>query len=186
MRIEDPTTELGEPSVSPLAPRVDSLEGTTVGLYDNGKMAAEPVLEVLQAKLDDEYDDLEFREFHLNNKQEIADPTNQERVREWARQDIDVCIGATGDCGSCTKYLTWGLTVAEEEGVPSVGLIDEGFELDWQTNAIERGMALRYIKGAVKAEVREKDLIADQLTTAVMEEIEAELTRPLSENEQGR
>lgn len=186
MDIEDPTAELGQPSISSLAPRVDGLDGTRIGLYDNGKMAAEPVLHVLEAKLEERYSDVSFERFSLNAKHEIADPANQEAVHEWAQNGMDVCIGAIGDCGSCTKYLTWGIHILEEEGVPSVGLIDDGFELDWQTNAIERGRPLRYNKTAVRSEVRDHDLIGKRMTPEALDAIESELTRPLTEKEQGR
>lgn len=185
MNIEDPTAKLGDPSITALAPRVDGLDHATIGLYDNGKMAAEPVLEVLRGKLDERYDDVTFEEFHLNAKHEIQDPERQEQVREWAG-GLDVCIGAIGDCGSCTKYLTWGIQILEEEGVPSVGLVDPGFELDWQTNAVERGKALRYTTSAVRSEVRDHDQIATRLTPEALADIETELTRPLTAKESGR
>lgn len=186
MDIEDPTSALGEPSIDPLAPRVDGLDGLRIGLYDNGKMAAEPVLHVLRGKLADRYEDVTFATFALQAKHEIHDHENQVRVREWARSGLDVCIGAIGDCGSCTKYLTWGIQILEEEGVPSVGLVDAGFELDWQTNAVERGMPLRYTTTAVRSEVRDHEQIASRLTPGALDDIEAELTRPRTAREMGQ
>lgn len=186
MPLADPTSPSNFESeeLQALAPRVDGLDGKRIGLYDNGKMAAEPVLDVLEEKLLERYDDVAISRFSFETKDEIRDPENVERVKDWAR-DIDVCIGAIGDCGSCTKFLTWGHHAIEEVEVPTVGLVDEGFVLDWKTNAIERGRPLRYNDDAVRSEVRDHDLIAERLTSEVLDAIEDELTRPLSEKEQG-
>ena len=181
MGLLDPTTTAGYDSqeIHALAPRVDELNGKRIGLYDNGKMAAEPVLEVLHGKLETQYPDSTFATHAKEVKQDVQDPEKLAAVTKWAREEeLDVCIGAIGDCGSCTKFLTWGMQAVEEAGVPTVGLVDEGFELDWQTNAIERGWPLR-------SEVRDHDLIAERLTPETLDAIEDELTRPLTDKEQG-
>lgn len=184
MKLTDPTSTSDDSSLHPLAARIDSLPGNTIGLYDNGKMAAEPVLQVYREKLQDRHDALEVRELHFSHKQKITDAEGVERVKAWA-EEIDACIGAIGDCGSCTKFLTWGMIALEEEGVPTVGLVDEGFVLDYQTNALERGMPLRYNDQAVRSEIRDHEKIATRLTPEVMSDIESELTRPLTEKERG-
>ena len=185
MDIHDPTSTTDTTNLSSLSPRVDTLEGKRIGLYDNGKMAAEPVLEVLERKLRDRYTDISIEKHAMETKNDVRDPEKLAAVGTWASEEIDVCIGAIGDCGSCTKYLTWGIQRIEEEGVPAVGLIDEGFELDWQSNAIERGMPLRYNKTAVRSEIRDPDQIEERLTPEALDAIEDELTRPLTEKERG-
>ena len=173
------TTEL-----SALAPRVDGLNGKRIGLYDNGKMAAEPVLEVLEQKLRDRYEDITISRHAKETKHDVEDPEKLAAVSEWAiEEELDVCIGAIGDCGSCTKFLTWGMGAVEKVGVPTVGLIDEGFELDWQSNAIERGWPLRYNKTAVRSEILDHELIAERMTPETLAAIEDELSRPLTETE---
>ena len=175
------TTELNA-----LAPRVDGLDGKRIGLYDNGKMAAEPVLAVLEEKLLDRYTDVEISRHVKETKHDVEDPEKLAAVGDWAREaELDVCIGAIGDCGSCTKFLTWGMQAVEEAGVPTVGLVDEGFVLDWQSNAVERGYPLRYEDTAVRSEIRDHELIARRMTPEAMDAIEDELTRPLSETELG-
>jgi len=186
MNLVDSMVEQNQTELNTLAPRVDELDGKRIGLYDNGKMAAEPVLEVLRGKLEDRYSDITISTMAMETKNEVQDPDRLADVTDWADEELDVCIGAIGDCGSCTKFLTWGMAAVEEAGVPSVGLIDEGFELDWQTNAIERGWPLRYNKNAVRSEIRDHELIAERLTPEVLKEIEAELTRPRTEKELGK
>jgi len=183
MGLLDPTSG-SDVQLNGLAPRVDGLHGKRIGLYDNGKMAAEPVLEVLEGKLRDRYENITISRHAKETKHDVEDPEKLAAVSEWANEEeLDACIGAIGDCGSCTKLLTWGMAAVEEVGVPTVGLIDEGFELDWQSNAIERGWPLRYEKTAVRSEVRDHELIAERMTPDALAAIEDELTRPLSETE---
>jgi len=187
MGILDPTvpSDYESAEIHALAPRVDGLEGKRIGLYDNGKMAAEPVLRVLRGKLEERYPDATISTHAKEAKHVVQDPEELAAVSEWAAAELDVCIGAIGDCGSCTKFLTWGLQAVEEAGVPSVGLVDEGFVLDWQSNAIERGHPLRYEDTAVRSEIRDEALIAERLTPEAIASIEDELTRPLTERERG-
>ncbi|WP_336022792.1 UGSC family (seleno)protein [Halobellus salinisoli] len=189
MDIKNPlgATASGDPSeLHALSPRIDELHGKHVGLYDNAKLAAEPVLEVLRERIDELYDDITFSYYSMEHLNYAKDPEKLDEVREWARtEDLDACIAAIGDCGSCTKFLVWGVAAIEDAGVPTVGLVDPGFELDYQSNAVERQWPLRYNTKAVRSEVRDKDRIAERLTPEVLESIEAELTRPLSEKEQG-
>lgn len=190
MEIREPTSgdDAEESSeLNALSPRIDSLDGKHIGLYDNAKLAAQPVLEVLRERLDEQYTDVTFSYYSMEHLNFAKDDDKLDQVREWARaEDLDASIAAIGDCGSCTKFLSWGVAAIEDADVPAVGLVDRGFELDYQTNAIERNWPLRYNTEAVRAEVRDKDRIAERLTPDVLQSIEDELTRPLSEKELGK
>jgi len=166
----------------PLNERVESLEGKRIGLYDNGKPAAEPLLTAVEEKLAARYPDATFEWYHVPFLNDIKDAEVQEDVTEWAG-NVDVGIGAIGDCGSCTKFLTWGIEFIEDAGTPGVGLIDEGFELDYQSNSIERGRPLRYKKTPVRCETTDLERVREEVTEAVVDGIVDELTRPLNEKE---
>jgi hypothetical protein len=189
MNLKNPIAggESADPAeLNALSPRIDGFDGAHIGLYDNAKLAAEPVLHVLREKLDEAYEDVSFSYYSMEHLNYAKDPEKLDNVREWARtEDLDACVAAIGDCGSCTKYLVWGVAAIESAGVPAVGLVDPGFELDYQSNAAERQWPLRYTTEAVRAEVRDTERIAQQLTPEVLESIEAELTRPLTDTEQG-
>lgn len=182
MSLVTPGSETEDTERKPLAARVDSLEGKTIGLYDNGKPAGEPLLTAVQEKLSERYPDATFEWFHVEHLNQIKRDDVQNDVVEWA-QGVDTAIGAIGDCGSCTKFLAWGVEKIEDAGTPGVGLIDEGFELDYQSNAIERGRPLRYKKTPVRCETTDLDRIREEVSDEVVDGIVDELTRPLSEKE---
>lgn len=182
MGLVTPSPDDDDIEQKPLVPRVDSLAGATIGLYDNGKPAAEPLLTAVQEQLADRYPDATFEWYHVPHLNQIKDDDVQDDVREWAGS-IDVGIGAIGDCGSCTKFLAWGVELIEDAGTPGVGLLDEGFELDYQSNAIERGRALRYKKTPVRCETTDLERVRQEVTDEVVDGIEDELTRPLTDKE---
>lgn len=166
-----------------ISPRVDTLDGKHVGLYDNGKAAAEPVLEVIKRRIQERYDDVTFSKFTLDYLNQSKDPAKMDDVQEWAADGLDVCIGAMGDCGSCTKFLVWGVERAERAGVPAVGILDEAFVMDWKSNAIERGWPLRYKEVPVRSEVADIERVERDLTEDVIDDIIDELVRPRTDKE---
>ncbi|MFC6723712.1 hypothetical protein ACFQE1_04800 [Halobium palmae] len=184
MGLLDPQRSAESKERHPISARVDTLEEKHVGFYDNGKPAAEPVLEVIKQRLDERYDDITFSHFALDYLNQSKDPEKMKAVEEWASNGPDVCIGAMGDCGSCTKFLVWGIEAAERAGVPSVGILDEAFVNDWKSNAIERGWPLRYQTVPVRSEVTNVERIEGDLTPDVIDDIEGELTRPRNDKEQ--
>jgi len=182
MGLIDPTSESDDTERKPLAERVDSLDGKTIGLYDNGKPAGEPLLTAVQEKLAERYPDAKFEWYHVPFLNDIKDEDVQADVVEWAK-GVDTAIGAIGDCGSCTKFLAWGVEKIEDAGTPGVGLLDEGFELDYQSNSIERGRPLRYETTPVRCETTDLERVREEVTEEVVDGIVDELIRPLSEKE---
>lgn len=183
MGLVTPESDTDNTEQKPLVPRVGSLAGKHIGLYDNGKPAAVPLLTAVQEKLAQRYPDVTFDWYHVEHLNQIKNDDEQAQVTEWAN-NIDVGIGAIGDCGSCTKFLAWGVELIEEVETPGVGLIDEGFELDYQSNAIERGRPLRYKKTPVRCETTDLERVRGEITDDVIDGIEDELTRPLNDKEQ--
>ncbi|GGM59817.1 hypothetical protein J2752_001709 [Halarchaeum rubridurum] len=182
MGLVTPSSTGNDTEQKPLTPRVDSLDGKHIGLYDNGKPAAEPLLTAVQEMLAERYPDATFEWYHVEHLNQIKNDEEQAAVTEWA-EDVDVAIGAIGDCGSCTKFLTWGIEFIEDAGTPGVGLIDEGFELDYQSNAVERGRPLRYKKTPVRCETTDLERVREEVTDEVLDGIVDELTRPLNDKE---
>lgn len=184
MELLDPSSESDASARMALSPRIDSLEGKTIGLYDNGKVTGEPVLDVVEERLSERYPDATFERYALgkNAINEAKDPDVLAAITDWAAA-MDACIGAYGDCGSCTKFLAWGIQAIEEANTPAVGLIDSGFEFDYQSNSIERGWPLRYTILPVRSETPDIARVRERMTAAAIDAIEDELTRPLDAEE---
>ncbi|SEH18091.1 hypothetical protein SAMN04487967_3617 [Natronorubrum sediminis] len=180
----DPVADSEEAERKPIAPRLEQIEGTRIGLFDNGKPAAEPLLDVVEERLEEAYPTVTVDRYavaHLNrikNEEEMAD------IEAWADENLDACIGAIGDCGSCTKYLVYGIEAVERSGTPGVGIVDEGFALDWDTNARDFGRDMRYYTLPAISEVVDRDRFREQITADVLDNILEEVTRPPSPEEQ--
>ncbi len=79
------------------APRLDTLEGKTIGLFKNFKRAARPVLEVVERELQEKYPAAKFSWFDSNAANVLETETgNKEKFEEWAK-GIDAAVTAVGD-----------------------------------------------------------------------------------------
>jgi hypothetical protein len=79
------------------APRVDSLDGKTIGLFKNFKRAARPILEVVEREIQARYPTAKFAWFDSDAANVLETETeNKEKFEEWARS-IDAAVTAVGD-----------------------------------------------------------------------------------------
>ena len=179
----DPVADAEGTERKSIASRIGSLDGKRIGLFDNGKPAAEPLLEVVEERLRAKYPDVTIERYAVDHLNRIKNDEELASIEAWADEELDACIGAIGDCGSCTKYLVYGINAVERSETPGVGLIDEGFKLDWDTNAKDFGRELRYFTLPAFAEVTDKERIREHLTADVLEAIADELTRPRTDEE---
>lgn len=171
----------GSDGLAPLSPRVDSLDGARLGVYTNAKPAAEPVSDVLRARLADRHPDATFERFHVpaRNDEALA------RIGEWAAAEADACVAAVGDCGGCTRAVVRATDAIEAAGVPAVGLVAEAFALSFEATAREGGRALRHRAVPIRSETTDRDRIRAALDGTVLDGIEAALTEPLAGDERG-
>ena len=176
--MHDPVADADQTDRTSIAPRLEQVEDATIGLFDNGKPAAEPLLDVVEERLADSYPGVTVERYAVDHLNRIKNEAEMAAIEAWADEELDACIGAIGDCGSCTKYLVYGIEAVERSATPGVGLVDEGFTLDWDTNARDFGRELRYYTLSEVAEVLDRDRFRAQLTADVFEEILDELTRP--------
>ncbi|MDP6173978.1 MAG: hypothetical protein QGF09_07435, partial [Rhodospirillales bacterium] len=78
-------------------PRVDSLEGKKVGLFaTQAKVAARPILEVVERRLRERFKSIEFSWFLFDLNLDVADTEDHARMAEWAK-GIDAAVAAVGD-----------------------------------------------------------------------------------------
>jgi hypothetical protein len=79
------------------APRLDTLEGKTIGLFKNFKRAARPILEVVERELQARYPTAKFSWFDSDAANVLETETaNKEKFEEWAK-GLDAAVTAVGD-----------------------------------------------------------------------------------------
>ena len=92
LEVLDPTVE-PIPAEAVIAPRPETLDGTTLGLLANGKPNSVELLDMVHQVLADRY---EFETVLARNKGNSSRPCPTDIVEEMAEQ-CDVIITATGD-----------------------------------------------------------------------------------------
>lgn len=178
--MKDPTAKDSIEGKS-LTPRVDTLDGKTIGLFRNIKRAAEPVSDVVAEKLSEEHPTSEFTKLTspARSDEDLA------KIAEWASGEPDVVIITIGDCGGCTRSVVRATNAIEEAGMPAVGIVAEGFELTFETNAADQGRELRYQALPIRSEMTDRDAIRECLTEDSIDGIRKQLTEPLTDVEKG-
>lgn len=120
--IVNPAAEIQDMSLS-IAPRLRSLRGARVGIVDNAKRMALPLLKALESILQTEYGVASFSYFRKEN---ASIPMPKDAMDAMA-QASDAVVHGVADCGSC---VTWGLYDSvqfEKLGVPAVNVTTTGF-----------------------------------------------------------
>ena len=105
------------------APRLDSLEGKTIGLLWNGKAMGDVALRRMAERISERYPDVKFKFFSGSM------PCSAELLDQLV-DECDAAIGCTADCGSCTSWMTHDCVQIERKGLPTVIIASHGFEHD--------------------------------------------------------
>lgn len=179
----DPVADSADVDLQALAPRPEDLAGKRIGFLNNGKPAAKPTLAVVEDHIAENYPDASVERYDLAHLNRLKNDEELAAIEAWADEQVDVVIGALGDCGSCTKLLVYGINAVERSGTPAIGLIDEGFEIDWKSNRRDFGRSLRFHPLPALAEVTDEDRIREIISDDVFADIVTELTRPRSGEE---
>jgi len=80
-----------------ISPRVADLAGKKIGLYRNGKRAAEPIMNVVEARLKEKYPTAEFTRFaNIRANEAIIEQDAKDEFEDWLK-GVDAVIAAYGD-----------------------------------------------------------------------------------------
>ena len=80
-----------------ISPRVESLAGKKIGLFRNSKRAAEPLLNVVEARLREKYPTADFAWFsNLKPNETIVQQDAKDEFENWLK-GVDAVITAFGD-----------------------------------------------------------------------------------------
>lgn len=112
IEILDPRGEVNY-DATPLAERLDSLKGATVGLLDNSKSNADVFLKAVGEHLKSEYG-VEEVVYRRKDKS----PIPADAIADQLVSQCDAVVNAYGDCGSCTSWCIYDSIDLEKKGTP--------------------------------------------------------------------
>lgn len=118
-----------------IAPRLDELEGATVGFLDNAKTNADHFLDDVADLLVEECG---VAETVHRAKDNTAVPAGE--IAAYLAANCDAVVNAYGDCGSCTSWCVYDSVDIEGEGVPTATVNSEEFVRLGQSECRSLGM----------------------------------------------
>lgn len=134
LEVLDPRGEVEHQSL-PIAERLDSLEGATVGLLDNSKSNADIFLKAIGEHLQSEYG-VEEMVFRRKDKS----PIPADSIADQLHSQCDAVVNAYGDCGSCTSWCVYDSIDLEKKGTPVATINSDEFVKLGQSEAQSLGM----------------------------------------------
>ncbi|GIH06700.1 hypothetical protein Rhe02_47670 [Rhizocola hellebori] len=117
----------------PPAPRPATLDGKTVALYWNGKQNGLDALARAKELLAERFADVTFIE--LTGALGGTTRYLSEEQLDLIEAKVDVLVGTSADCGSCTSWLIRDLCEVERRGVPAIGYTAAIFDEDARFSA---------------------------------------------------
>ena len=178
-----------------LSPRLDTLEGKTLGLYAHFKDLTPRIMRALGDVIAQRYPGtkLKYIQYTKDATELQNDPEGDAMIKDWL-SDVDGVIAGLGDAGSCAMYLMYNVAYLEKLGVPCVGLTQPQFYASAHRGASARAVpGLRMVQvtaqGASQAQGTGTEVQADpdaalhQEFEEKLDEIMDGLLRPLTDEE---
>lgn len=139
MKIYSPWGEIDNSGAIGLCPRLDTLEGKTIGLYAHFKGHSPIMLQVVADLLHERYPTTKFKSIQLkvDTAEAVNIPEFDAELKEWLK-DVDGVITAYGDMGSCCMFHAYNTAYVERLGKPTVMLCHEELLLAGQKGASVR------------------------------------------------
>ncbi|WP_254525907.1 UGSC family (seleno)protein [Natrinema caseinilyticum] len=119
----------------PIATRLSSLEGTTIGFLDNAKTNADVFLAEVSRILTEEY---AVEETVHRSKDNTAIPAGS--IASYLATHCDAVVNAYGDCGSCTSWCVYDSVDIEGRGTPVATVNSDEFVRLGQSESRSLGM----------------------------------------------
>ena len=115
------------------SPRIDTLNGKALGLWNNDKTNARELLEMIREELEKHYSFTVVRG--------VYDSGNLMPEDGWGEIDkCDLVIMANGDCGACSTSGIVNAIELEKRGIPAMLVATPPFTEAVKTSASLRGM----------------------------------------------
>lgn len=136
-----PWAEVDMSDARALCPRLDTLDGKTIGMFSHFKGHSPIILKEVEKEIRKKYPRAKFT-YLMYPKDTIEicdDPEFLPRFQEWAA-GVDGVIAAYGDAGSCAMYHAFNTVLVEKLGKPAVMLTKRDI-----LNSARRGAASRHM-----------------------------------------
>ena len=123
MKLYSPWAEVDGSNAVVLSPRLDTLDGKTIGLYAHFKGHSPVMLQILSELLAEQYPNTKFKAIQLkrDTMEAFNIPEFDEELKQWL-EDVDGVITAYGDAGSCCMFHAYNTVYVEKLGKPAVML----------------------------------------------------------------
>jgi len=92
----NPWAEVDPVPLRGISLRLVDLNGRTVGLFANDKIAARSMLPVVEQKLRERFPSLKFSWFLLDENRDVMETKDKARLEEWVK-GIDAAVTLVGD-----------------------------------------------------------------------------------------
>lgn len=106
----------------PIAERLQTLDGATVGFLDNAKTNADVFLDEVSTVLVEEHG---VAETVHRRKSNTAIPADS--IAAYLHEHCDAVVNAFGDCGSCTSWCVYDSVDLEQRGTPTATVNSDEF-----------------------------------------------------------
>ncbi len=178
-----PWAEVDSFTLRGLAPRLDTLEGRTIGLFCNNKRAAPLILESVERVLKEQFPSVRTSWFHLQEfGVSFMEPEKKKWFDDWVNS-VDAVIAAVGDSGAATRCSVRDIIDIESCGKPATLFINEYFFNVARSAAALSGMPfVRVVPEMIVSEATVSEDI-DKAIVLAADAMLAALVRPLSDLE---
>ncbi len=118
-----PWAEVSAKETTPLCPRLDSIDGKTIGMFSHFKGHSPLILKEVEKEILKTHPDVRFSYLQYpKDTKEVKDDTDFLPVfKEWLA-GVDGVIAAYGDAGSCSMFHAFNTAFVEQCGKPAVML----------------------------------------------------------------
>ena len=192
MKLYSPWAEVDSANAVVLNPRLDTLEGKTIGLYAHFKGHSPVMLEILSELLSQRYPNTRFKAIQLKRDtiEAFNLPEFDKELRTWL-EDVDGVITAYGDAGSCCMFHAYNTVYVEKLGKPAVMLCKHDLLKSGKKAAAARQCPhLRFVTSEVpdltwvpELDEKVREGIIRPGMAKVLDQVVDGLTRPLTEEE---
>lgn len=175
-----------------LKPRIDDLNGKTIGLFAHFKQHSPMLLDVIREELQNRYPEACFTtlQYPRDTIEIQNDPDFDVELKRWLG-GVDAVISALGDAGSCTLFLAYNTAYIEKLGKPTVLISNKNYVTTAKQGAKIRNVpALRIVStdmGDLSMEPVLDTAAVDRLirptVAPILEAVIDGLTKPLTQEE---